>query len=216
MKIHDISMTLRPGMAVWPGDLPFERTIHTAITNGSDSNTSSLSLSSHCGTHVDAPLHFLPGGAGIDQLDMHKIAGPARVLDCTGRSVVDTSDLKGKLPAGVIPLLKTDSSSLPENAPFRDDYVCLTEGAARVVAESGVPAIGVDYLSVGGLQNGTEVHRILLKAGVLAIEGLRLADVSPGDFTLVCLPLKVAGGDGAPARAVLIEGSADKAGNFGG
>jgi len=204
VRIHDISMLVRPAMVVWPGDDPPQVGRVSSIDAGQHCNVSRLVLGSHCGTHLDAPLHFIRDGAGIADVPLSRVVGPAEVIDCTGRAAVDARDLDGKLKAGTIPLLKTDSSSLPDTPPLRD-YVCLTEAAARLVAGSGVTAVGIDYLSIAG-KDSAPVHRILLEAGVIPIEGLRLASVRPGRYMLVCLPLRIDGCDGSPARAILIEG----------
>lgn len=204
MQLYDISMTVRRTMAVWPGDDPFEVTPTARIADGASCNLSRLAMGSHTGTHVDPPLHFIDGADGVDKLDLKKLVGPADVLDCTGMREVDAPALEGRLTEGVIPLLKTDSSHAPDTAPFRDDYVYLTLEGARLIAHSGVKAVGIDYLSIAG-KGGAPVHRALLEAGVVIIEGLRLAHVPPGRYTLVCLPLKIEGCDGAPARAILMK-----------
>jgi len=206
MKIHDISITLSPKMAVWPGDDPFHVAPAQSIARGDHCNVSKLQIGSHCGTHVDAPLHFIDGATGVDAIDLQKLAGPAEVLDCTGMKSVTAASLRGRLRPGVIPLLKTDLSSLPDTAPFRPDYVFITTDAAELLVAAGVPAVGIDYLSVAGSgEAGAATHRTLLGAGLAVIEGLRLARVQPGRYTLVCLPLKIEGCDGAPARAILID-----------
>ena len=204
MKVYDISMTLRPTMVVWPGDDPFQVTPTARIAEGAHCNLSWLSMGSHTGTHVDAPLHFIDGADGVEKLDLHKLVGPADVIDCTGMAQVDAPALEGRLAEGVIPIFKTDSSALPDTTPFRLDYVPVALAAAEVLAANRVKAVGIDYLSVAG-KNGTPVHQTLLEAGIVIIEGLRLAEVPAGRYTLVCLPLKVEGCDGAPARAILIQ-----------
>lgn len=204
MKLYDISMTLRPDMVVWPGDDPFEITPTGRIADGATCNLSRLAMGSHTGTHVDSPLHFIDGADAIDKLDLRKLVGPADVLDCTGMREIDAPALEGRLHEGVIPLLKTDSSRLSDTTPFRDDYVYLTAAAAQLLAANGVQAVGIDYLSIAG-KNGTPVHRTLLEAGIAVIEGLRLADVPAGSYRFVCLPLKIEGCDGAPARAILLQ-----------
>lgn len=205
MKIHDISIALRPEMAAWPGDESFSTEPACTIAGGAHCNVTKLRMTSHVGTHVDAPRHFIDGGQSVDQIDLQRLVGPAEVLDCTGMREVGEAALRGRIHRDIIPLLKTDSSSLPDTQPFREDYVYITPDAARYLVESGVKAVGVDYLSVAAFKDGTAVHQALLGAGIVAIEGLRLAHVRPGRYMLVCLPLKIAGCDGAPARAALIE-----------
>jgi len=206
MKIHDISIAFRPSMAVWPGDDPFQAAQVQSIAKGDHCNVSRLQMGSHNGTHVDAPLHFIDGAGSVDAIDLHSLAGPAEVLDCTGMKQIDASALRGRLRPGVIPLLKTDSSFMPDAAPFRQDYVYVTTDAAELLAASRVPSVGIDYLSIAGAgEAGAATHRTLLGAGLAVIEGLRLAHVQPGRYMLACLPLKIEGCDGAPARAILIE-----------
>ncbi|HUU70400.1 MAG TPA: cyclase family protein [Planctomycetota bacterium] len=205
MKIYDISIALRPDMAVWPGDPAFEAEPACSIAAGAHCNVTKLRMTSHTGTHVDAPLHFIDGAAGVDSIDLHRLVAPAEVLDCTGMRSVTAATLRGRIKPDVIPLLKTDASAMPDGQPFREDYVPLGEDAARYLAETGVKAVGIDYLSVAPFKDGVPVHRTLLGAGIIAIEGLRLAAVPPGRYTLVCLPLKITGCDGAPARVILID-----------
>ena len=205
MKLHDISITLRPDMAAWPGDEAFATEPACSIAAGAHCNVTKLRMTTHTGTHVDAPLHFIEGGQGVDQIGLQRVVGPAEVLDCTGMREVNAAALRGRVRADVIPLLKTDSSALPETQPFREDYVYITADAARYLVASGVKAVGIDYLSIAAFKDGVPVHHALLGAGIIVIEGLRLAHVRPGRYTLVCLPIKIKGGDGAPARAILIE-----------
>jgi len=205
MKIYDISIALRPDMTVWPGDPAFEAEPARSIAAGAHCNVTKLSMTSHTGTHVDAPLHFIDGAAGVDGIDLHRLVGPAEVLDCTGMRAVTAATLRGRIKPEVIPLLKTDASAMPDGQPFREDYVPVGEDAARYLAETGVKAVGIDYLSVAPFKDGVPVHRTLLGAGIIAIEGLRLAAVPPGRYTLLCLPLKITGCDGAPARVILID-----------
>ena len=205
MEIYDVSMLLHPDMIVWPGDDPFEIQPTSRIAQGAHANLSKLTMGSHTGTHVDAPLHFIEGGAPVDTLDPARLVGPAEVLDLTNRREIDSAALDGSLAPGRFALFKTDSSKLPATGAFRDDYVYLTPDGARAVVDSGVTTIGIDYLSIAGGGQGTETHRILLEAGVVVIEGLRLAEVPPGEYMLAFLPLKIAGCDGAPGRAVLVK-----------
>jgi len=204
MKIYDISISLRPDMAVWPGDPAFGAEPACSIAAGAHCNVTKLHMTSHTGTHVDAPLHFIDGAQSVDQIDLQRLVGPAEVLDCTGMKSVTAAALRGRIKPEVIPLLKTDASAMGDGQPFREDYVALAEDAARYLAEAGVKAVGVDYLSVAPFKDGVPVHRVLLGAGIIAIEGLRLAAVPPGNYTLACLPLRIKKCDGAPARAILI------------
>lgn len=190
MRIIDITLPLGPDTPVYPGDPPVEVTRLREAGAGDQYALSRLTLGSHSGTHVDPPAHFLPGGATVDALPLAPLLGPALVVDvAVGRPVL-AQDLAPYLPA--------------ERLLLRTGGMPLTPAAARAVVAAGVRLVGVDGLSVAPAEAPGEVHRILLEAGVVIVEGLALAAVAPGAYTLVCLPLKVQGGDGAPARAVLI------------
>jgi len=202
----DISVPVRTGMVEWPGDAS-ARVERTADMNrGAGCNVSSITLSSHTGTHVDAPLHFIHGAPGLDSLDFSTTIGPARVIEIPDTDTITEDDLhKHRIRTGERILLKTRNSrtNWPEDE-FRKDYVALNTGAARLLAATGVRCVGMDYLSVGPFQgDGKEVHTTLLSAGIWIIEGLDLSKVSPGIYDLVCLPLRIENGDGSPARAIL-------------
>jgi arylformamidase len=155
---------------------------------------------------MDAPRHYLRDAAGIESMPIAAGVGRARVIEIRDPEVIRTSELAAhRLGQGERILFKTRNSEYCWNTDrFQEQYVCISPEAARHLAECGVQTVGVDYLSVGGFKNGgAETHRILLEAGIWIIEGLMLGHVEPGEYELVCLPLKIIGGDGAPARAVL-------------
>ena len=164
----------------------------------------------HTGTHVDAPWHFLENGSTVEQLPIDVLIGQAIVAYLPGVSAVTASDLADLVlpPSKKRLLLRTSNSELwAKGVPeFRKDYVALTADAARWVVDQGVRLIGVDYLSVQRYDDSSITHQILLGANVIILEGLNLTDVQPGPYELVCLPLKLVGSDGAPARAVLVKG----------
>jgi arylformamidase len=202
----DISVPLRNGMVTWPGDAPFERTSTLAIANGDPCNLSQLSTTAHIGTHMDAPRHYLDGAAGIETMPIAASIGRARVIEIQDPEVIRTSELEPHhLAKGERVLFKTQNSGRCwKTDHFQKKYIYIVPETALYLAECGVQTVGVDYLSVGGFESGgPETHRILLQAGIWIIEGLNLEGVEPGDYELVCLPLKIIGGDGAPARAVL-------------
>jgi arylformamidase len=202
----DISVPLRNGMVTWPGDAPFERTNTLAIANGDPCNLSKLSTTAHIGTHMDAPRHYLDGAAGIETMPIAASIGRARVIEIQDPEVIRTSELEPHhLAKGERVLFKTQNSGRCwKTDHFQKKYIYIVPETALYLAECGVQTVGVDYLSVGGFESGgPETHRILLQAGIWIIEGLNLEGVEPGDYELVCLPLKIIGGDGAPARAVL-------------
>lgn len=202
----DISTPLHNGMVVWPGDAPFERTSTLEIANGDECNLSQISSTAHIGTHIDAPRHYLEGAAGIETMPIAASIGRARVIEIHDPEAIRTSELEPhRLAKGERVLFKTrNSEHCWETDHFQKKYIYITPEAAHYLAERGVQTVGVDYLSVGGFESGgPETHRILLQAGIWIIEGLVLEHVEPGEYELVCLPLKIIGGDGAPARAVL-------------
>jgi arylformamidase len=202
----DISIPLHSGMVAWPGDDPFKRIRTLRITQGDHCNLSKLSMSAHTGTHMDGPKHFLDGADGIDSMPIDATVGPARVIEIRDPERIAIAELEPHRPAKDERLLfKTrNSTDLWKAREFQANYVYIPADTARYLAESGVRTVGVDYLSVGANgDDGDETHRILLGAGIWIIEGLNLEQVDPGDYELVCLPLKIVGGDGAPARAAV-------------
>lgn len=203
MELYDVSVPIRPGMIVYAGNPGVELERVDSIADGAHANVSRLELGVHTGTHVDAPLHFLDDGAGSESIDVEPLVGPAVVVDAVAvEGDLDEEAIRGlDIPAGTERvLLKTRNSRLWELDSFSRDFIRLTGSGARYVIARGIAAIGIDYLSIGD----EEAHRELLGAGVVPIEGLDLRLVDPGRYQLVCLPLRVEGSDGAPARAVLI------------
>jgi arylformamidase len=202
----DISVPLRNSMVAWPGDAPFERISTLEIAKGDACNLSQFSTTAHIGTHMDAPRHYIEGAAGIETLPIEAVIGPARVIDIQDREVIGIAELEPhRLTKGERVLLKTaNSSTCWKTDDFDKKYIYIPPETATFLVECGVQTVGVDYLSVGGFESGgPETHRILLEAGIWIIEGLMLEHVEAGEYDLVCLPLKIIGGDGAPARAVL-------------
>jgi arylformamidase len=201
VRLIDVSVPIRPGMVVWEGDPPVSFAPASSLEAGDPANVTTLALGSHSGTHVDAPLHFLAGGSGVDELPLEALVGPALVLDLMSvEGDVRAGDLD--FPDGVERLLlKTANSRLWGPDEFVADHVAIAPDAARLLVDRGVTLVGIDYLSVGS----PETHRILLGAGVVALESLDLRTVDPGGYQLVALPLRLVGLDGAPARVVLIE-----------
>lgn len=211
-RIHDISVAIGPDLGVWPGDPPtaIERVCDVAAGDGY--TLTRLSLSAHLGTHVDAPAHFVAGGATVDGLDLGTLIGPAVVVDLRHVAAIGAGDLDA---AGVPPgtrrlLLRTRNSDrwARGQRAFDPGFVGVTpDGAAWLVAH-GVRLVGIDGPSIAPFDDVEAPHVALLGAGVVVVEGLDLHAVAPGAYTLACLPLKVAGAEGAPARAVLIDAGA--------
>jgi arylformamidase len=203
----DVSVTIRNGMLHWPGDPDVRVERVQDIAAGDVATISRLSLGAHTGTHVDAPVHFVPGGPGIDRMPVDATFGAARVIRIRHPSVVLVRELeRHAIRRGERILLRTRNSARAWSAAeFAPDFVYLSTEAAEWLAARGVRTIGIDYLSVGGYraENGVVVHRALLHAGVCIIEGLDLSRVPEGPCELICLPLRVQDGDGGPARAIV-------------
>jgi arylformamidase len=203
VEIFDISVPIRPGMIIYEGNpgVALERV--DSIDEGAKANVSRLELGVHTGTHLDAPLHFLRDGPRSEALDVDRLIGPAVVVDATSVATdFDDAAMRAlEIPAGAERvLLKTGNSRLWERDTFTRDFVRLTGTGARFVIERGIAVIGIDYLSIGD----EDAHRELLTAGVVPLEGLDLRGIEPGAYELICLPLRLEGSDGAPARAVLV------------
>ena len=200
MEIFDVSVPIRPGMVTYPGDPAVRLERVASLARGDVCNLSRLDFGVHSGTHVDAPLHFVEGGPAAEALPLDVLVGPARVLDLTRvEGEIGPEALAGRdLPERV--LLKTRNSELWAREEFVEDHVTLGADAARALVAAGVRLVGIDYLSIGD----EDTHRTLLGAGVVALESLDLREVEPGEYELVCAPLKLVGSDGAPARTLLI------------
>lgn len=205
MSWIDVSVPLRTGMVVFDGDpaVAIERV--TDIGRGDIANVSRMELGSHTGTHVDAPVHFIDGAAGADALPLDALIGPAVVVDARGApGDIDAAALAAlEMPPAERLLLRTRNQGLWERDAFAHEFVGVAEDAARELVAMGVRLLGIDYLSIAPFGDPAPTHRALLEAGVVVVEGLDLRGAPPGRYDLVCLPLRIEGGDGAPARAVL-------------
>ena len=205
-RFLDVSVSLEPGMATYPGNPEFEFQPVKRIAEGASSNVSRLVLGTHTGTHVDAPKHFFDTGAAVDALALDLLIGPAVVLaiDKPGGITRDDLSAAGLRSGDPRVLLKTPNSTYWAHKGFRQDFTYLDESGARSLLEHGVKVVGIDYLSVEQFKKpGAPAHRTLLSAGVVIVEGLNLSQAEPGPYEMYCLPLRIAGGDGAPARVVL-------------
>jgi len=208
MKVYDISLTLRPRMPVYPGESTPLLEPTSDMGRGASYNVSRLTISSHPGTHIDAPRHFLADGASVDRIPIDVLVGPAHVLEMTVEQEITAADLEAAaIPPGTERiLLKTRNSRLLDDEDFRRDFVYLTLDAARWLVERGVRLVAIDYLSVEAMDADPNiVHQTLLRAGVVIVEGADLRRVAPGPYLRACLPLKLEGADGSPVRAVLVE-----------
>lgn len=201
----DISVPIRNGMVNWPGDVSVQIERRTRMEKGSIYNLSSISMSIHTGTHIDAPLHFLSDGKAVDTIPPDAVVGPARVIESRDNVSIKLEELASyNIKRGERILFKTRTSAIAwKSDSFIEDYVYVSKEAAEFLAGRGVKAVGIDYLSVAGYKAGQDVHVTLLRAGVWIIEGLDLSGVAPGNYYLICLPLRLVGAEGSPARALL-------------
>lgn len=194
-------------MVHWPGDPVPNFYRISEMENGAVCNVTVCSMPAHTGTHIDAPRHFLHSGVGIDAFPPEVGIGRARVIQIADdKAVITRREVEDReISRGDRILFKTRNSGKRwSDLEFQRDYVALDDSSARFLAEVGVILVGVDYLSVGRFEgDGPETHRTLLGAGIWVAEGLDLSNVPPGDYDLVCLPLKIVGSDGAPARAMI-------------
>ena len=210
MKIFDISLTISPDLPVWPGDPPVELERIESMDEGAQANVSCLNVGVHVGTHVDAPHHFLNDGRTVEQLPLDVLIGLCYVTQLPdGIEAITAEVLDGtSLPTNVTRILfGTRNSKLWSGGrtEFQEDFVAVTEDGAEWLVEHGIQLVGVDYLSVAPYGDSAPTHTILLQAGIVVIEGLDLSAVPRGFYDLYCLPLKLYGSDGAPARAILIQ-----------
>ncbi len=208
MPIYDISLTISNDLPTWPGDpaLHLERVYDIHADDGV--TLTRIECCVHLGTHLDAPVHFVKGGRGVDTLDLNTLVGPCYVAHLPVVEAIDAAALEqANIPLGAKRLLirtrNSDYWARGDNT-FHTDFVPIAPSGAEWLVQHGVQLVGVDYLSVGSFDNGIPTHVILLSNGVVPIEGLNLSDIESGEYQLICLPLKLKDCDGAPARAVLV------------
>ena len=202
----DVSVPLTNGMAYWPSDPKVEIKRINDMKDGDEDNLTHISMCAHSGTHMDAPCHFRKSAKSIDKMPLTAGVGKARVIEIIDKEFITVEEIRPyRIRKGERILFKTKNSrSRWDNKPFMKKFVHLSTEAATFLAEKEVQTIGIDYLSIGGFEgNVMEVHNIILKAGIWVIEGLNLSKIIPGDYELICLPIKISGADGAPSRALL-------------
>ena len=211
MRIYDISLTMTPGMVTWDNaEPPLSLAWAAQIGPGCAVNLSTLSGGAHTGTHLDAPLHFVDGGHGVEEIDLQVLIGPAQVVGMFGRAQITAADLEAAgLTVGTERVLfATDNTrrGLLNDPKFHRDYVGVSPDGAEWLVAQGVRLVGIDYLSIGSYGEANDrTHQILLRAGVIIVEGLVLGEVPAGTYTLAALPPKMQGAEGSPCRAVLME-----------
>jgi arylformamidase len=208
MRIYDVTLTISPTLPVWPGDPPVDLQRVSKMEEGAICNVTRMNISVHTGTHVDAPYHFLAKGKTVETLDLKTLTGRAYVVDLPDKDLITAADIEA---AGIPPrtkrvLFKTRNSVHwgKGHTDFNPNYVAISPDGAKYLVERGVKLVGVDYLSVAAFEDPAPTHQVLLKAGVIIVEGLDLSKIAQGRYTFYCLPLKIAKSDGAPARAMLI------------
>jgi arylformamidase len=208
MTIHDISVPISVSLVTWPKDPPVRISQPRHFDKGDHAVVSHLEMGAHTGTHVDAPAHFIPGGASLRSLDLQVLVGPALVVYAPDVDLLTPDVLESlSIPVGTERLLfRTRNSDLWAQVghTFCEDFVAISKDGARWLVDHEVRLVGIDYLSVAPYTDTGPTHRALLQAGVIPLEGLDLHRVEPGLYQLVCLPLHIPGVEGAPARAILI------------
>lgn len=209
MPIYDISLTISPSMPVWPGDPPVKFTQTEAMDAGAEYNLTRLDISAHTGTHVDAPHHFLNDDRTVESLPLEVLTGPCYVVQLPDDVDEISAEVLDRIPlaAGTTRILFGTRNSrfwVQGENRFQEDFVAVSEDGAVWLVERGIKLVGIDYLSVAPFTDSVPTHQVLLKAGVVVLEGINLSQVQRGFYDLFCLPLKLAGADGAPARAILV------------
>jgi len=206
-RIYDISVPIRSGGIVYPGNPEIDITLQQAVAKGAGANVSAIRFGSHTGTHADASRHFFDDGQPVDQIPLDRLIGPALLVSfpdevrAIGAADLKAHDLRGRKRI----LLRTRNSALLSQKQFAPDYTYLAPDGAEYLVEKGVELVGIDYLSIEQFHSGHHrTHRTLLAKSVVILEGLDLSAPPPGEYQLICLPLRIEGCDGAPARAVLI------------
>lgn len=208
MRIHDITVSLSSDLPIYPGDPGINIEPFSRISQGDSANVSRICMGSHSGTHLDAPFHFDDAGTTVDEIALETVIGKALVLEILGVKEIGRQELeKFRIEGEERLLLKTDNSKLWQQKEFSEGYAALTKEGAQYLRDAGVRLVGIDYLSIEGFHGEGNVHRTLLEDGILVIEGLNLEGIKAGRYQLICLPLKLKGGDGAPVRALLVGGS---------
>jgi arylformamidase len=206
-RIYDISVPIRSGGLVYPGNPEIEISLQQAVAKGAGANVSFIRFGSHTGTHADAARHFFDDGQTVDAIPLERLIGPALLLSfpddlrAVGAADLQKHDIKGHRRI----LLRTRNSALLSQKEFARDYTFLAPDGAQYLVDQGVELVGIDYLSIEQFHSGHhKTHRTLLGKSVVILEGLDLSVPAPGAYQLICLPLRIEGCDGAPARAVLV------------
>jgi arylformamidase len=210
MTIYDISLSISPNLPTWPGDPGLKLDQYASMDKGEHYNATQISSSVHLGTHVDAPRHFLNDGSAVEELPLEVLTGPCYVaqlpdgIEAITAEVLDRTEITSEMKRVLFGTSNSHYWAKGESR-FQTDFVAITEDGAEWLVERGVQLVGIDYLSVAPYEESIPTHTVLLKAGVVIVEGLNLSNVMRGFYDLYCLPLKIVGSDGAQARAILIQ-----------
>lgn len=209
MTIFDISLPISAKMTIWPGNDPVVVSMTRSINAGDHLNMSALAMPVHTGTHVDAPDHFLNNGQGVDTLPLEILTGPCYVTQLPDDVDEISAEVLERVPIGegtTRLLFGTRNSRFwaRREYEFQKDYVAVTGDGAEWLVAHGIQLVGIDYISVAPFEDPIPAHAALLKAGVIIVEGLNLAEIPRGFYELYCLPLNITGADGAPARVILV------------
>ena len=210
MEIIDISLTVRSGMVVWPGDPQVKLERVSKIEDGAHANVSSLQMSVHTGTHLDAPFHFVAGAKTIETLPLNVLIGPVQVVELADDVDLITAEVisDAGIEAGTTRVLfKTRNSAywLKPVQTFEKDFVAVSPDGAQALVSMGIRLVGIDYLSIAPFDDGVPTHQVLLRNEMVVLEGVNLNGVPAGNYSLICLPPKLGGSDGSPARALLLK-----------
>jgi len=208
MHIYDVSLPISPELPIWPGDPTISIERVSKMEEGADVNITRLAIGAHTGTHIDAPWHFLKDGSLIEDISLKVLTGRVYVLDLPAVELITAKVLENaEIPPRTRRIIfKTKNSQLWQHKPpsFHTDFVAVSADGAEYLVNRGVKLVGIDYFSIAPFDNLVDTHQILLRAGIVIVEGLDMTEVSQGRYTLYCLPLNLKGVEGAPARAILI------------
>lgn len=213
MKVYDISLPLSATLPVWPGDPPFELNQVSSMSHGDTANVSQISMSVHCGTHIDAPKHFINSGKTVDQIPIEKLLGDVLVIkiddaeNVISEEVLQAHPQRDLIKHATKVLFSTKNSHLwrRRQHKFEENYVGINASGAQYLERLNFDLIGIDYLSIAPYDDTLTPHNILLAGETVLLEGLNLSGVPAGVYEICCLPLKISGCEGAPARVILIE-----------
>jgi arylformamidase len=206
-RIYDLSVPIKTGGLVYPGNPEISVELQQAVAKGASANVSLIRFGSHTGTHADASRHFFDDGQPVDQIPLERLIGPAILIAFPDdvRSVTAENLKSRKLEGQKRVLIRTRNSALLSQQQFVPDYTFLAPDGAQYLVDIGVELVGVDYLSIEQFHSGHhKTHKTLLARSVVIVEGLNFSAPPPGQYQFICLPLRLEGCDGAPARAVLI------------